>query len=57
MASATSWGGGGGGMQVFMLTVLPEHSAQVPVLAKNVTLDRGEDHPRQNDAQVFLVPK
>ena len=57
MASATSWGGRGGGMQAFMLTVLPEHSAQVPVLAKNVTLDRGEDHPRQNDAQVFLVPK
>ena len=33
--------GGGGNVQVFMLKVLPEQSAQVPVIANNMALDRG----------------
>ena len=44
-------------MQVFTLTVLRAQSAQVPVLAKNVTLDHGEDCPNQDSAHVFPVPK
>ena len=44
-------------MRIFILTVLPEQSAQVPVLTKNVTLDFGEDRPRQNSTLVFPFPK
>ena len=36
-------------MQFFTLAVLPEHSAQVPILAKKVMLDRGEDRTHQDN--------
>ena len=47
---------GGGYVQVYMLAVLLEHSAHVPVLAKNVNLDHREYHPYHNGVQFFPVP-
>ena len=49
--------GGGGDVRVFTLAVLPAQSAQVPFLAKNVALDRGEGRLCQNCVRVFFVPK
>ena len=44
-------------MRVFALTVLLAQSVQVPVLAKNVTLNCGEDCPCQDSTRFFPVPK
>ena len=44
-------------MQVFMITVLPAHSAQMSILTKNMTMQGREDLPRQNGPQVIPVPK
>ena len=44
-------------MLFFTLVFLPAQSAQVPVLAKNVTLDRGEYHLLNNGAQFFPILK
>ena len=46
---------GYGNVQVFTLLFLPAQSAQVPVIAKNVTLDHGEDHPYQDSARFFTL--
>ena len=43
-------------MQVFVLAVLTAQSTHVPVLTKAGTLEYGEELPRQNSTQVFLVP-
>ena len=40
-----------------MIAFLPAHSVHMPALAKNRTLDRGEDHSRQSNAQVLPVLK
>ena len=44
-------------MQVFTIKVLPSHLAQMPVLAKNVTVQCGEDCPRHNGPRVLTIPK
>ena len=44
-------------MRVFTLAVLPAHPAQMPVIAKNVTVQGGEDRPRQNGPQVVPISK
>ena len=40
--------GGGDDVQVLTLAVIPAHPAQMQVLTKNVTVQGGEDLPRQN---------
>ena len=44
-------------MRVFTLAFLPDQSAHVSVLAKNVTLEHGEERPGKNSAQVLPTPK
>ena len=44
-------------MRVFTITFLPKQSAQVPVLAKNVTLDCRDERPCKDILLVLSVPK
>ena len=44
-------------MRFFALAILPAQSSQVPALAKNVSLDCGEDRTRQNGPWVLPVLK
>ena len=55
MVVATS--GVGGDVRVFMLTVLPAHPAQMPVLAKKMAVQGVEDRPHQNVPRVIFIPK
>ena len=49
--------GAGGDVQVFTLAFLPANPAQVPVLAKNVTIQGGENFTHQKGPRVLPVPK
>ena len=49
--------GGGGGVRVFKLALLPAHPAQMPVLINNVTVQDGEDHTRHNGQRVLPIQK
>ena len=44
-------------MRIFTLVVLPAHPAKIPVIAKNVTMQGGEDRPCHNGPQVLPIPK
>ena len=44
-------------MRVFTLAFLSAHPSQIPVLAKNMAVQGGEDHPFQNGPRFIPIPK